>query len=124
MPESTALLELSAVKARYGHAEVLHGIDLAVGGGEIVTVLGANGAGKSTLLKTIVGLVAMRAGNVTYRGARVATPRPERLVREGLALVPEGRMLFGPMSVRENLELGAYSAGRQRRSLMEEALGR
>lgn len=124
MPESTALLELSAVRASYGHAEVLHGIDLAVGGGEIVTVLGANGAGKSTLLKTIVGLVAMRAGNVTYRGARVATPRPERLVREGLALVPEGRMLFGPMSVRENLELGAYGAGRERRSAIEEAMER
>lgn len=124
MPEPGRLLELSAVRAGYGRAEVLHGIDLAVGEGELVTVIGANGAGKSTLLKTIVGLVGVRAGTVTYRGARLATPRPERLVRSGLALVPEGRMLFGPMTVRENLELGAYGAGRERRSAVAEALER
>jgi branched-chain amino acid transport system ATP-binding protein len=122
MAECAALLELRALRAGYGHAEVLHGIDLEVGEGELVTVIGANGAGKSTLLKAIVGLVAIRAGTVTYRGARVATPRPERLVRDGLALVPEGRMLFGPMSVRENLELGAYGAGRARRSAIESAM--
>jgi branched-chain amino acid transport system ATP-binding protein len=124
VPEPPALLELSAVKASYGHTEVLHGIDLRVGEGELVTVLGANGAGKSTLLKTIVGLVAVRTGTVTYRGARVATPRPERLVRDGLALVPEGRLLFGPMSVRENLELGAYSARHRRGFAVEEAMDR
>ena len=97
------LLELSGVNAGYGRVEVLHGIDLEVGEGEVVAVIGANGAGKSTLLKAIVGLVAVRAGAIAYGGARVASPRPERLVRDGLALVPEGRLLFGPMSVRENL---------------------
>ena len=124
MPESAVLLELSGVKGGYGRTEVLHGIDLAVAEGELITVIGANGAGKSTLLKAIVGLVPVRTGTVTYRGARVTAPRPERLVRKGLALVPEGRMLFGPMSVRENLELGAYSSGRDRRSAVAEGLER
>ena len=108
------LLELSGVSAGYGHVEVLHGVDLVVGEGEVVAVIGANGAGKSTLLKAVVGLVAVRAGAIAYGGARVAAPRPERLVRDGLALVPEGRLLFGPMTVRENLVLGAYGAGRER----------
>jgi branched-chain amino acid transport system ATP-binding protein len=124
MPESAVLLELSGVKAGYGRVEVLHGIDLEVAEGELITVIGANGAGKSTLLKAIVGLVAVRAGTVTYRGARVTAARPERLVRNGLALVPEGRMLFGPMTVRENLELGAYGAGRDRRAALAEGLER
>ncbi|MCX6372831.1 MAG: ATP-binding cassette domain-containing protein, partial [Actinobacteria bacterium] len=124
MPEITALLELSAVRAGYGRAEVLHGIDLTVQEGELITIIGANGAGKSTLLKAIVGLVVMRAGTLTYRGVRVASPRPERLVRDGLALVPEGRMLFGPMSVRENLILGSYGMGRKRRSTIAQTLAR
>ncbi|HET6494374.1 MAG TPA: ABC transporter ATP-binding protein [Thermoleophilia bacterium] len=124
MPESATLLELNGVAGGYGRTEVLHGIDIAVAEGELVTVIGANGAGKSTLLKAIVGLVPVRAGTVDYRGARVTAPRPERLVRKGLALVPEGRMLFGPMSVRENLELGAYGAGRDRRAAIAEGLER
>jgi len=107
------LLELGGVSAGYGHVEVLHGVDLAVDEGEVVAVIGANGAGKSTLLKAVVGLVEVRAGTIAYGGARVSAPRPERLVRDGLALVPEGRMLFGPMTVRENLVLGAYGAGRK-----------
>ena len=72
MPDAAALLELSSVRAGYGHAEVLHDIDLTVGEGELVAVIGANGAGKSTLLKAIVGLVPVRSGTITYRGARVA----------------------------------------------------
>jgi branched-chain amino acid transport system ATP-binding protein len=88
---------------------VLHGIDLSVAEGELVTVIGANGAGKSTLLKAVVGLSSHAPGRVRYHGAQLCVnARPERLVRDGLALVPEGRLLFGPMSVRENLELGAY----------------
>jgi len=124
MPDAPALLELSSVRAGYGRAEVLHDIDLTVREGELVTVIGANGAGKSTLLKAIVGLVPVRSGTISYRGARVPAPRPERLVRDGLALVPEGRLLFGPMSVRENLELGAYGAGRERRVVTERAMAR
>jgi branched-chain amino acid transport system ATP-binding protein len=124
MPEPPPLLELDAVKAGYGHVEVLHGIDLRIAEGELVTVIGANGAGKSTLLKTIVGLVNLKEGSLTYQGARIGTPRPERLIRRGLALVPEGRKLFGPMTVRENLVLGAYSAGRRRKQAIDEGLRR
>jgi branched-chain amino acid transport system ATP-binding protein len=118
------LLELKAIRAGYGKAEVLHDVDLTVGAGELVAVIGANGAGKSTLLKTIVGLVPLRSGTISYRGVRVAAPRPERLVRDGLALVPEGRLLFGPMTVRDNLELGAYGAGRERRAVVQRGLER
>jgi branched-chain amino acid transport system ATP-binding protein len=124
MPEPAALLELAAVKAGYGRVEVLHGIDLTVGEGELVTVIGGNGAGKSTLLKAVVGLVSTHGGAVSYGGAPLASPRPERLVRRGLALVPEGRMLFGPMTVRENLSLGAYGVARGRRSSIDDALRR
>ena len=118
------LLELSGVCAGYGHVEVLHGVDLVVGEGEVVAVIGANGAGKSTLLRAVVGLVAVRAGAIAYGGARVAAPRPERLVRDGLALVPEGRLLFGPMTVRENLVLGAYGGGRKGKAAIGETLER
>jgi len=124
MSDAAPLLELSAVRAGYGRAEVLHDIDLTVGEGELVAVIGANGAGKSTLLRTIVGLVPIRSGTIAYRGARISSPRPERLVRNGLALVPEGRLLFGPMTVRENLELGAYATGRERRAVTQRALAR
>ncbi len=124
MSDAAALLQLTSIRAGYGRAEVLHDIDLTVGEGELVAVIGANGAGKSTLLKAIVGLVPVRSGTIAYRGARVPMPRPERLVRKGLALVPEGRMLFGPMTVRDNLELGAYGAGRERRAVIGRALAR
>ncbi|HSL95061.1 MAG TPA: ABC transporter ATP-binding protein [Thermoleophilia bacterium] len=124
MTDAGVLLELGGVHAGYGRAAVLHGIDLTVAEGEVVAVIGANGAGKSTLLKAIVGLVGVSAGTVAYRGAPVGTARPERLVRDGLALVPEGRLLFGPMTVRENLALGAYGAGRQRKAATAEALAR
>jgi len=119
---SAALLELKAVRAGYGHAEVLHGVDLGVAQGELVALIGANGAGKSTLLKAVVGLVRVRSGAVMYDGTPLTAAKPERLVRDGLALVPEGRLLFGPMTVRENLELGAYGAGRERRAAVAEGL--
>lgn len=118
------LLEVQGMHAGYGRAAVLHGVDLSVARGELVTVIGSNGAGKSTLLKAIVGLVKVSAGTITYGGSTVSGARPERLVADGLALVPEGRMLFGSMSVRENLELGAYSAGRKRRAAVTAGLER
>jgi branched-chain amino acid transport system ATP-binding protein len=118
------LLELAGVGAGYGRVEVLRTVDLTVAEGELVALIGANGAGKSTLLKTVVGLVPSTAGTVRLAGRDIGRMRPERLVREGVALVPEGRMLFGPMSVRENLELGAYGAGRERRAAIEQGLGR
>ncbi|MDZ4169437.1 MAG: ABC transporter ATP-binding protein [Coriobacteriia bacterium] len=103
------LLRVEELMAGYGRSAVLHGIDLEVHEGELVALIGANGAGKSTLLKSIVGLLPASAGRVLYAGADITRMKPERLVREGIALVPEGRLLFGSMSVAENLELGAYS---------------
>jgi branched-chain amino acid transport system ATP-binding protein len=105
----TPILEIEGVHAGYGRTEVLHGVDLTVGEGELVALIGANGAGKSTLLKTVVGMIVPKAGRVLLGGNDISGLRPERLVRRGVALVPEGRLLFGPMTVGENLELGSYS---------------
>jgi len=110
----TALLQIVDLKSGYGRTEVLRGVNLSVSPGELVALIGSNGAGKSTLLRTVVGLVPVRSGSITYEGRPFGTHRPERLVKDGIALVPEGRLLFGPMTVRENLELGAYGLGRQR----------
>jgi branched-chain amino acid transport system ATP-binding protein len=98
--------------AGYGRVEVLHGIDLDVRKGQAVTVVGANGAGKSTLLKAIAGLLSARTGRVELLGGDVTGWPAERRARAGMALVPEGRQVFGGLSVRDNLLLGAY--GRRR----------
>jgi branched-chain amino acid transport system ATP-binding protein len=119
------LLALEGVCSGYGRTEVLHGVDLHVAEGELVALIGANGAGKSTLLKTVVGMISPRSGRVVLGGRDVSGVRPERLVRHGVALVPEGRLLFGPMSVGENLELGSYSLpSRERRARGRELLSR
>lgn len=120
---SDALLSVTGLSAGYGRTMVLHGVDLAVGRGEMVTLIGANGAGKSTLLKAVVGSVDVTAGSVVYDGVDVTRRPPERLLRDGVSLVPEGRLLFGPMSVRENLELGAYAA-RPRAQAVRDGLAR
>jgi branched-chain amino acid transport system ATP-binding protein len=112
---SDLLLNVAGVCAGYGRVNVLRDIDLTLADGEVVALLGANGAGKSTLLKSVAGLVTPSAGTITYRDAAITAERPERLVRRGIALVPEGRMLFSSMSVAENLELGAYSTPRRER---------
>jgi branched-chain amino acid transport system ATP-binding protein len=111
MPDAatTPLLSVEGLHAGYGHVPVLRGIDLHVGRGEIVTLVGANGAGKSTLLRTIVGLVHATGGRVIYDGEDFTRTVPERAVRAGLALVPEGRMLFGPLTVEDNLRLGGFA---------------
>jgi len=118
------LLELAGVKAGYGRTEVLHGVDLFVREGELVALIGSNGAGKSTLLKTVVGLVRPTQGAITYGGRPIGASRPERLVRDGVSLVPEGRLLFGALTVRENLELGAYGLGRRRSAAIADGLER
>lgn len=107
------MLELQGICAGYGRIEVLHGIDLKVGDGEIVTIIGANGAGKSTLLKAISGVVRISAGSIAFDGRRIDRMGMEDIVRGRLVQIPEGRRLFGPMTVEENLELGAYSRRRQ-----------
>ncbi len=102
------LLSLDRVEVRYGGIRAVKGIDLAVNEGEMVCIVGANGAGKTTTLKAIAGLLQPAAGSITYRGQSIAGTRSFALVRQGLALVPEGRGVFGQLTVAENLAMGAY----------------
>ena len=102
------MLELQNVSAGYGGVEVIHGIDLTVQAGEIVTLVGANGAGKSTLVKAISGLVPVRSGTITFDGQRIDASSTATRMRLGIAHVPEGRQIFSGLTVGENLELGAY----------------
>ena len=104
------ILETLGLRARYGEVEALRGIDLAVAQGELVAVLGPNGAGKSTLLRSIMGLLNA-SGTVRFRGRALPPRNPMAAARSGIVLVPEGRGIFGPMSVAENLQLGAYVIG-------------
>jgi branched-chain amino acid transport system ATP-binding protein len=105
------LLEVRGLTVSYGGIKAVKGIDLDVKNGELVTLIGANGAGKTTTLKTLVGLLKPVAGRIHYNGTEI-TGRPAfELVRRGLALVPEGRGVFGLLTVEENLHMGAYSRG-------------
>jgi branched-chain amino acid transport system ATP-binding protein len=101
------LLELSGVHAAYGEVEVLRGIDLVVGEGEVVVLLGANGAGKTTTLRAVCGMVGTR-GSVRLGGTELAGRPTEWIVRQGIAHVPQGRGVFGVLSVEENLRVGAW----------------
>ena len=103
----TSVLEVRQLSARYGRVEALHDISLSVADGEFVAVLGPNGAGKSTLMRAIMGLVA-NSGDVSFRGAALPRQSPDTCAARGVVLVPEGRGIFAPMTVAENLELGAY----------------
>ena len=102
------LLEVSAVRARYGAIEALKGVSLTVGEGEVVTLIGSNGAGKSTTLRSIAGLTPAFAGRITYDGEDITGVPADEIVTRGIALSPEGRRCFARMTVRENLDLGAY----------------
>ena len=102
-----ALLELGGVDANYGQLQVLHGVSLSVGEGEVVAVLGGNGAGKTTTLRAVSGIVST-SGDVRFAGERITRASPERVARLGVAHVPEGRGIFSELSVFENLQLGAY----------------
>jgi branched-chain amino acid transport system ATP-binding protein len=103
------VLEIRDLEAAYGDIRVLAGVTLTVGPGEIVALLGPNGAGKSTLLNSIAGLLRPRAGAVTFEGEDLGRLHAHLIVDRGVALVPEGRRLFGGMTVEENLELGAFA---------------
>lgn len=102
------MLEIKGLKAGYGGAEVLHGVDIRVDAGELVAVIGPNGAGKTTLLRVISGLVRPTAGTLRFEGQDLLAMEPDRIVGSGLVHVPEGRMVLGRMTVRENLLLGAH----------------
>ena len=104
------LLELKSVSVGYGRNRVLHNVNLTLGRGEIVTLLGANGAGKSTLVKSISGLLRPEAGTILLGGEPIETLPPAERLRRGIAHVPEGRQIFAGMTVAENLELGAFAA--------------
>ena len=104
----STILELKGLEVRYGGIRAVKGIDLLVRQGELVCLIGANGAGKTTTLKAIAGMLPAAVGSVTYDGQPAAGLRPFELVRRGLALVPEGRGVFGQLSVAENLAMGAY----------------
>jgi branched-chain amino acid transport system ATP-binding protein len=110
------MLEVSALRGGYGAVEVLRGIDLKIGAGEIVAVLGSNGAGKSTLNNTVCGLVPAFGGRVAFEGRDITRASHVDIVAAGLIQVPEGRRVFPNLSVRENLELGSYRRGRERRA--------
>ena len=102
------LLELKNVEAAYGNIKALKGINLSVPEGKIVTLIGANGAGKSTTMKTIMGIMKPIAGDVLFKGESIAGMKTHNIVKKGVVLVPEGRQILQNMSVRENLEMGAY----------------
>ena len=104
-----AELRIDGLRAGYGRVDVLHDVTMRVDPGEMVTLIGSNGAGKSTLLKAVAGLLRPAGGTITLGGTAIAGMAPERIVRQRLALVPEGRMLFGPLTVDENLQIGAHS---------------
>lgn len=103
-----ALLELKNVEASYGNIKALKGISLSVPEGKIVTLIGANGAGKSTTMKTIMGIMKPAAGEVIFKGENISGKKTHRIVKRGLVLVPEGRQILQNMTVRENLEMGAF----------------
>jgi branched-chain amino acid transport system ATP-binding protein len=103
------LLEVTGLEVAYGGIKAVKGIDLKVAAGELVTLIGANGAGKTTTLKALAGLLRPAAGRILYNGIDITARPAFELVREGLALVPEGRGVFGRLTVEENLAMGAYS---------------
>jgi branched-chain amino acid transport system ATP-binding protein len=107
------MLKARNLEAGYGDLKVLKGVSLHVAPGEIVAIIGANGAGKTTLLSCLSGLVRPTAGSISLKGVESAGRRPERMLAAGCSLVPEGRKLFAPMTVRENLELGGYAIRRR-----------
>jgi branched-chain amino acid transport system ATP-binding protein len=109
------LLKLNAVDTYYGEIHILQGVSLEVGEGEVVCLLGGNASGKSTTLKTILGVVPARKGTVEFAEEDVTERSTSYRIKRGMAIVPENRRLFGPMTVKENLEMGAYLQGRARK---------
>lgn len=103
------MLEVENLRVAYGELIAVHDVTLDVQPAEMVALVGPNGAGKSTLLKAIAGLLAPRAGVIRWQGEKITGASPQRIVEHGIALVPEGRRLFAAMTVRENLELGAFT---------------
>jgi branched-chain amino acid transport system ATP-binding protein len=113
-------LSIEGISTFYGEAQALKGISIAVHRKEVVAILGSNGAGKSTILKTLTGILSPRSGSITLDGVRIEGRPPHGVIKTGVSSVPEGRELFGTMTVEENLLLGTYSLSAKRR---REAMG-
>ena len=105
------MLEVDGIHTYYGESHILHGVSLRVAAGEAVALLGPNGAGKTTTIRSIVGFTPPREGRIVFEGEPIQAWPPYRISRRGVALVPQGRRIFSPLSVRENLLLGARAAG-------------
>ncbi|MGR6584936.1 ABC transporter ATP-binding protein (plasmid) [Rhodococcus qingshengii] len=118
------MLELTGVTVSYGAVAAVDGVDLACAPGEVVALLGANGAGKSSIVKAVNGLVRPIGGSVVWQGRRLESLSPEQIARAGIATVPEGREIFGNLTVLENLRLGSHRLGRRRvdRSMLDRVL--
>jgi len=105
------MLEVDGIHTYYGDSHILHGVSLRVAAGEAVALLGRNGAGKTTMIRSIVGFTPSRDGRIVFDGESIHRWPAHRIARRGLALVPQGRRIFAPLTVRENLMLGARAAG-------------
>ena len=108
MTEEKNILEIHDLKVSYGGIEAVKGVTLTVPEGKIVTLIGANGAGKSTILKTVSGIVRPKTGRILYNGEDITGRSPDKIVKAGVVLVPEGRHVFPNLTVKENLKIGAY----------------
>ncbi len=121
---SSPLLKVEGLSVRYGGVQALAGVSLEVMPGSLVTVIGANGAGKTSLLNAVTGVVPKQSGRVFYRGEDISRSEPETLVGRGVTLVPERRELFAALSVRDNLQLGAFHRYQKRDKGIREDLER
>jgi branched-chain amino acid transport system ATP-binding protein len=108
-PNTAPVLQIQGLHSHYGPIEALHGIDIEVREGQLVALVGANGAGKTTLLRAISGVQPVSGGSIRFGGADITRMSADKRVRAGICQVPEGRQVFGPMSVEDNLRLGAYT---------------
>jgi len=116
------VLRLEKLSAGYRRLQILHGIDLEVGKGEVVALIGANGAGKTTTLRAISGLISPTEGDIVFDGDSIGGLRPDLVVRKGLVHVPQDRALFGRLTVAENLTMGAFTRRRATTSALDEVL--
>jgi branched-chain amino acid transport system ATP-binding protein len=113
------MLEVRGVETFYGNIRALREISIDVPGGGVVAIIGANGAGKTTLMKTIAGALAPRAGTISFLGEEITGLTSHKIVRRGVALVPEGRAILSRMTVRENLEMGAFTRRDRKKALLD-----
>jgi len=104
------MLKINDIDVSYGDVQVLYNVSLDINDGELIAVIGANGAGKTTLLRTISGMLKCTAGTIEFQGREISNAPPDKIVASGVVQIPEGRLLFPKMSVRENLMMGAYLA--------------